>query len=438
MCDCGNSGLGKYGARVGGQIGDFITNRGTALAQQAAKRIKSWTGFGDYKIVANSLIEGAAVPYGGNFSSQGRLIQIKHREYLGEVTTASVSGAFQISSYRINPANISTFPWFSTIASQFDQYRIKGMIFEFISTATDSTNTTASLGSVIMCTDYDVLDDEPSSKQQMLQMAYSQEGRSCDSMVHGIECDPEELQRQIFYTRAFASTSPTTVGPRDYDVGIFYIATQGGGLPANQSIGSLYVHYDIEMFKPQPYGGISANTTLYTQKLNYLKNGEWTVFNQMNVYTTWQSTNVQGVDLGITAINDSGDQVWTFPKRLQGAYMELMRYDACDSARDWPTGGPGFPPVENGCTTLLRGPLYPFPLTNAAGYVYNQSTLQGDINRQWFWRAIIKLDDVLEEDATWRTRDPIADFPFTPGDAFMSQIRWTIIPKSMVTSTKTW
>lgn len=236
MCDCGKTGLGQWAATVGGQAGDALTNYGYGLMEKGKKRFKSWTGFGDYKLVANSLVNGAATPH-VNVTTNNRMTRIQYREYLGDIYTSEASlGAFNVVSYDIQPANPATFPWLAPIAQQYEQYKPMGILFEFQSTATDNV-TAASVGSIVMMTDYDVLDSVPTSKSEMLNSAYAQESKMSDSQVHGVECDPAELQRNVFYTRNTSLTS-STAGPRDYNVGRFHIATYGGSLPIANSVGS--------------------------------------------------------------------------------------------------------------------------------------------------------------------------------------------------------
>ena len=62
---------------------------------------------------------------------------------------------FKIDSYLINAANPKTFPWLSQIAANYEQYDIEGMVFS--ADALNSTKT--ALGTVMMATQYDVLDE---------------------------------------------------------------------------------------------------------------------------------------------------------------------------------------------------------------------------------------------------------------------------------------
>lgn len=224
--------------------------------------------------------------------TQNRSTLISFREYLGDVYThPSVVGEFNLKSFAVNPGNNVTNPWLAPIALQFEQYKPRGIIFEFKTTTAD-TSLTSAVGSLIMMTDYDVLDDPPATKSDMLNSAYSQESKISHSAVHGLECSPEELQRKVFYTRE--ATASMTYGPRDYDIGNFHIATQGGNLPVNQSVGSLYIHYEYEFFKEQP-------NPHHVNGLYMMKRNNTNVTNEIGIITTAMNlaTLTSGVDIGL-------------------------------------------------------------------------------------------------------------------------------------------
>lgn len=266
MCDCGNSRAGRYFATIGGQVGDRITGLGEGAISMASKRFKEWTGLGDYKITYNSLINTTGTPPFASSSSRGLII--RHKEYLGDVVTSPVAvGAFNLVKWNVNPGNVLTFPWLCPVAQQYDQYRPRGIIFEFVSTASE-TSTTASLGSVVFSTQYDVTDADPTSKGEMLNRSYSNEVKMSEDSMHGLECDPNELQTNLYYCRPFG-TSPAVGGTdsRDFDMANFYLATQGGTLPVSTIVGSLYVHYEFEFFKQVPIGGLNNRSMLWA---NYL------------------------------------------------------------------------------------------------------------------------------------------------------------------------
>jgi len=303
MCECsGKSSLGNYLGLVGSQVGDRVTDKAMVLR----KRIKDWTGLGDYKINYNSLIE-SSMQEPKLFQSRGRGLIIKHREYLGDIVTSSTAiGAFSVNKYTINPGNVITFPWLSPIAGQHDQYAPRGIIFEFVSTASE-TSTSASLGSVLFSTQYDVTDSDPSSKSDMMNRDYANETKMSQSAIHGLECDPGELQRTILYTRAYGSS---VSDPRDFDMANFYVGTQGGSLPISTIVGSLYVHYEFEFFKQVPSGGIPNLTQLWQTNVGSA-NGAVTP-----TFAVFLPVITQGRNLGIT-FTSAG--TITIPKAWQGA-----------------------------------------------------------------------------------------------------------------------
>lgn len=310
MCDCGTSGSGKYLGKIGGQIGDRFEGWGRGVLSQAQKKFKSWTGLGDYKLVSNSLVDGYSLGENMSISSQGRATVIRYREYLGEVTTGATIGAFTSREFTVNPANVVTFPWLAPIAQQFDQYKPLGVIFEFRSTASDST-TNASVGSVLMATDYDAGDSGYETKAQMLNSAYSSEAKASDDMVHGLECDPSELQRTVFYTRRVGATVDNI---RDYDLCRTTVATSGGGLPANQSVGSLYVNYEFAFYKEELHGGLQQEGQLWQEWNGQLPSSLLTVGAIMGLAPT------TGIDMGLRFLDGTGI---TIPARWAGATFEV-------------------------------------------------------------------------------------------------------------------
>lgn len=247
-------------APLGAAIGSAAES---VLMPLATKRVKSFFGMGDYALKSNSLVQtGGATDSDVQIVPQGnRAVRIVYREYLGDVYThPTVAGAFNIVSFRINPGLLSTFPWLAPIAQQYEQWTPNGVVFEFKSTSSEYVATQA-LGSVIMATEYDSLDAVYPNKQAMLNSAYSNEAKPSERIVHGVECDPRDTPNHIYYCRS-GDTLPSNANIRDYDLGTFTIATQGGAT-ANLNLGSLYVHYDITLRKEQLFNGVPLKGQLY-------------------------------------------------------------------------------------------------------------------------------------------------------------------------------
>jgi len=249
-------------ADVGRHIGSYFgySGLGSALGHGIGRIL----GSGDYEtgpmVRSNVLVNSTEVP---EFAGAGRGNIVMHREYIADVITSPVVGQFANSSYTVNPGNGSTFPWLSTIAQNYEQYKVHGMVFMFKSTSGESVaSTNTALGTVIMATDYNVNAQAYRSKNEMEQSQFAQSFKSSRSAMHGIECAQTEIPLNAFYVRT------GDVGATDsikwYDLANFQIATQGFQA-ASVNIGELWVTYLIEFLKPQvPY---SIGGTVNSERL---------------------------------------------------------------------------------------------------------------------------------------------------------------------------
>lgn len=251
--------------RVGGRGAYKIDDdkvSGRDLAKAVASKGVGWIwdslfGNGDYapnamnpfKVGHNSLMkEITANGPPAVWTTNDRSFVFRHREYIGDILSSSVAGQFELQSFAIQPGNATTFPWLSNIARNFQQYNVKGMLFEFVSTSGDALNSTnTALGQVLMCTNYNSAEEEFTSKQQMLQTEFCSNTKPSCSMLHPIECKPSLTTIENLYVREGAVPSDQDI--RLYDLGNFQIATVGcQGTSVN--LGELHVTYEIEFLKP--------------------------------------------------------------------------------------------------------------------------------------------------------------------------------------------
>lgn len=250
----------RYGAKIGTKLGKY----GGRIAKRAFNGLKArLLGRGDYQLQVNSLVEGGGVADGMEIVPRGDgTVEIHFREYLGDITSGSLtsgSSVFTVQSYPINVGLVQTFPWFSSIAQQYDEWEPVGICFEYKSQCADySSNQT--LGSIIMATEYNVMDTAYANKSEMLQSAFASEAKPTEHILHGVECDPSKNPRAMYYTRC-GNIIPTGDDKREYDLGTFYIASQGQPT-ANMVLGSLYVHGHIILGKQQSFNGIPCRGPL--------------------------------------------------------------------------------------------------------------------------------------------------------------------------------
>lgn len=392
MCDCS----GNFGQRTGHRLG--------GLAQSAAmgqlKKFKNWSGFGDYQITSNSLVNSVDTSATGPvIRTDGRGCHVSYREYLGEVVTGPTIGEFNARTWEINPANILTFPWLAPIAQQYDQYKPLGIIFEFRSTATDTT-TTAGIGSVMIASEYDVDDPDYSDKRTMMNSAYASETKMSEHMLHGIECAPSE-RKTIFWTR---SIGQTVTDKKDYDLCKTTVATQGGGLPANQSVGSLYIHYEFQFFKEQLYNGVQAQGNLISAY-----NATYTLLGPAGSdFTIFDGAVPDGIDFGLTF---DGTNIF-IPKKWAGATFQFI-FTFAHSA--------GFNPVTN-LEGTSEGLTYYRSIGTTKTKVYADPNVWGANTFSGVCRLWCKLDGTLASDAKVATSN-IGSVDWMPNVAGTAVVR---------------
>lgn len=255
--------VGKY---IGGAIGTAIapgigTAAGQAIGGWAGGKLgsmfKSITGFGEYQIKENSLLyPDRVVPSFGEDT-----IRVKKREYICDINATT---AFTNNSFPINPGLDTTFPWLSSIAQCYEQYRFNGIVFQFVSTSSDAiaSTTDLGLGQVILATDYNAVDPVFVNSPQMLGSMFSNSGKPSENIMHAIECAPPDQAQKIYYVRTGDNPSGTDL--RLYDLGTFQLATQK--MPADyDGMGQLWVTYDVTFCKSVQNNqlGFNLNTDVW-------------------------------------------------------------------------------------------------------------------------------------------------------------------------------
>ncbi len=182
-----------------------------------------------------------------SFSGDGAVTRIRHQEYITDVTS---SVSFVNNSYLINPGNPNLCRWLSKIAANFEEFEFKGLIFMFKSTsatAVGSTNT--GLGTLVMATDYDVVDTNYGSKVEMEISDFAVSGVPSSNYLHPVECDTSQNVMGRLFVNSATSINQYPDDPRFSCQGNFQIATVG--MQAASNIGELWVAYDVELRKPQ-------------------------------------------------------------------------------------------------------------------------------------------------------------------------------------------
>jgi len=145
---------------------------------------------------------------------------------------------FTSQTFLLNPANSNLFPWLSTQATAFSQFRFNKLRFIVRSIVGTSSN-----GTIDIASTPDVVDATPTSKAALLQYENASRGNLWSTTTHTVP--PDILNRLPYYLTSQSTTSTDTTR----EMGKLFIGALGDS--ADQVYGELYVDYSVSMMHPQ-------------------------------------------------------------------------------------------------------------------------------------------------------------------------------------------
>ena len=251
--------LGQYlgNKNFGQEAGAYLGDKGSDWINKQARSIGSMvTGRGAYNktnnLIKSKMLNG--VPQFSSSKDETGALTIRHREYVTDIN--ATNALFEIRKFALNPGMASTFPWLSQIAASYDEYDMNGLIFTFVSTSQSSNTANNSLGTVIMCTNYNASAPTFPNKVQMMEYDSAQSARQDRNQSHGIECDPKKSSGfEILYIRN--DTPAIGQDIKTYDLGNFQLATSSVmgssalGTVYPVQVGELWVTYNVTLRKPK-------------------------------------------------------------------------------------------------------------------------------------------------------------------------------------------
>lgn len=269
--------------------------------------------------------------------------RVSHREYIGDILSSDV---FQTTPYTIQPGlatvGSTLFPWLSTIAKGFQQYKMHGMVLEFVSTGT-AFSTTGGLGSVSYSTLYDASAPPLASTLAVKNNDYTTAAAPDASFIHPIECASKESPVVVRYIRTNNSPDALTTDERLDDIGTFQVTVEGCPNANNgYKIGELWATYDIELLKPA-LPDVHEGTT-------YIGHYSSTSGAGGNYSYTESAAN----SLPCTVLGTSGSLTLTMPKGYNGNYMlTILGCEQNVASGDTYSGTMVLTGLGTDCTTLF-------------------------------------------------------------------------------------
>ncbi len=289
------------GTMVGGPKGAVV---GGILGSKLSRVIGSgdYVASGDLGTVTNSLFR-APAQVTSTFSKGGS-VRVRHREFIKNVVSDGTS--FKNDSIFVQPGLYESFPYLAGVASNYNEYKLHGLCYEYVSTSSQYSSAVA-MGSVVLAANYLVGEKAYASKSAMENSEGAISSKPSNNIIFGLECAASHAP----YNRYFVRTGDTGSIPQTLeDFARFQIALCNlptATYPTGTVVGELWVTYDIEFFVmdlptllPGIYAvqrsGIDANNPLGTATVTANYQGLC-----YNVSTT-SSRNLSFLDVPIGAI----------------------------------------------------------------------------------------------------------------------------------------
>jgi len=315
---------------LGSAAGSYFGNprAGANLAKQFSTIL---FGKGAYKLARkNSLMYASPVP---SVHSSAESVRVRHRECLYDINSSTTT--FSQIRYALNPGMNETFPWLSGIASNFQEYRFEGLVFEFKSLCGESiSGVNNTLGSVMMATQYNPLDASFINKQQLLNESGAMDAKPSENLIHFVECDPHLNTLTTLYIRS--SGAPAGSDLRLYDLGTTTVATYGSQSIAD--VGEIWVSYDVILMKPKITGALAL--TSLTSHYGSASNP--------SISFPLQSIQPRFEGIGLTYAATTS--TFTFPQGLQGVFMFNVTWTGTVASTAVPT-------INTTLTNAFNSPL---------------------------------------------------------------------------------
>jgi hypothetical protein len=261
---------------------------------------------------------GMSPPQIVNSIDNGGMI-VRHREYLQDINSTTV---FTNQSFDLNPGLVATFPWLSQLAVGFEQYKFRGLVFEFKSLSSDSivTSSNGALGAVIMATQYNALNANFPDKKTMENYEFANSDKPSRSFFHPVECKASLTTVTNLYVRS--SAVPSNADQRLYDLGNFQIATVGMQ-SATGVLGELWCTYEIELYKPKLVAALGLNLLTDHYQLGAIQSA-------LPLGTAAATKLVSGSNIG-TSLSGASNNLISFPATVQDGSFMLIYQITCGS-----------------------------------------------------------------------------------------------------------
>jgi hypothetical protein len=324
---------------------------------------------------------------------------MQHREFITDVYSPKDPGNFSIEAWQVNPGLANTFPYLAAIAQNFELYRIKGMMFEYIS-STSPYNTNSAMGTVILSALYNSNSPPFRNKAEMENSDFAISARPDKSLVYGLEC-ASNVQNMYYIRTGEDSTTPITAT----DLCTLYFGTNlPSTWPVSSPLGELWVTYDIEFARPKAnqlrFGSYWLNL-VSTSASPWVPSGGPVAYGNLNGVT--YSTNAQTYTINGSTVTGTL-YIFTFGQNSEGDNIEVTISQSVAADTNSATFAPfvsgtngttGFP-TPYAAVELPSGVCGPYQFIQSPGWYtgagYGQGGLGANYNGLFLIGPIIPND----------------------------------------------
>lgn len=233
--------------------------------------------------------------------------RFQRREFVTNINDSN--GSLSVTSLALNPGLAGPFPWLSTQAAKWEEYKFHSLQFEYV-TRTGSTT----VGSVIIAPDYDATDPAPTTEAQITAYEDAVEDVPWKDQICVLRPD----SMFPLGPRKFTRSGNVSGDLKTYDVGQLHIGVEGA---TTAVIGKLWVQYDVELFIPQIESAASSEKTSF-----FTMNAAQTYATGVPESVAWDNELVNPLGLSLGALG-----VITLP---QGAYLVEYQGTFTDTAAE--------------------------------------------------------------------------------------------------------
>jgi hypothetical protein len=281
------------------------------------RRSRAMKGPGPSSIRASTGRLGLSMTSGTAPGSVNRRQKIcEEDEFIANVSGSSTTSAFTISNtIAVNPGLLASFPWLAGEASRYNEYEWEMLEFYFKRTVSEFA-TAGTTGKVLLFFDPDAADVPPTTKQQIEDSVFHNDGMPCDPVIR-LPIDCARLRRNLSkYVRV--GPAPANTDLKTYDAGVLYAACDSTA--TSGVVGELRVRYRIKFTVPV----LTAADVSLSNSVVHFSSIAATTANNFAGAVQQAGATLLGVVLGANTV--------TFPAGVPGNYFVSFAVAGATSA----------------------------------------------------------------------------------------------------------